>query len=84
MRISKEMEILKKMPIDILLLMTSKEVSEIFDLKESQVSVLLSEKIELRKNNKDNYIRINEMEMNTFGAWNELKQTQVYKQLKLN
>jgi len=81
--IRKEMAILKKMPIDILLLMTNEEISKIFNVKESQISTLLTEKIELNKNSKNNYTRINEIELNTFGAWNELKQTQLYIQLKL-
>jgi len=76
-----EVEILNRMPVDILLQMTNKEVSEVFGVNQGQVSTIMTNKLEYYTERKQHILMTNEKEIECHGAWKELKGTELYKQL---
>lgn len=77
-----EVEILKKIPVDVLIQLSNKEISEIFNINASQISLILTEKMNNRMKRKQ-VIYTNENEIKCDGAWMN-SQERLFLKRKLN
>lgn len=78
-----EVEILKRMPSEILLQLSNKEISNIFNVNSGQVSTIITQKLELYNEKRQIVLRSNEEEVMCSGAWMNSNNRKFYKINKL-
>ena len=76
-----ETDILRRMPTDILLKMTNKEISQVFNVNKGQVSTILTQKMELYEEKIRETLTESENRLTCKGAWMNSLERKFIKQI---
>lgn len=76
-----ETDILRRMPTDILLKMTNKEISQVFNVNEGQVSTILTQKMEAYEEKIRETLTESENRLTCKGAWMNSPERKFIKQI---